>query len=250
VDTRGGGGGFVISSNGLASGNHLLEAISHAICEVVERDATTLWHLSSAAAQATMYVDLATVTDADCCAVLEKYRRAGVRVEVWEITSDVGIPTFACRIEEQTVDPLHIIPAAGGVGCHPTRAIALLRALLEAAQSRLTMIAGSRDDRLHSDYQQFRAATREQTPPPVAASAGRNFADGPNWEAATFDTDILWELERLRAVGIAQVVVVDLTNPAFGLPVARVVIPGLERLSDSPTYTPGARARARVMESL
>src|SRR5213593_2065403 len=38
-------GNFAPSSNGLASGNHLLEAISHAICEVVERDATTLWLL-------------------------------------------------------------------------------------------------------------------------------------------------------------------------------------------------------------
>ena len=33
-----GSGCFLASTNGLASGNHLLEAISHAICEVVERD--------------------------------------------------------------------------------------------------------------------------------------------------------------------------------------------------------------------
>ena len=37
-----GSGCFMCSSNGLASGNHLLEAISHGICEVVERDASTL----------------------------------------------------------------------------------------------------------------------------------------------------------------------------------------------------------------
>src|SRR5690242_12498019 len=38
-----GSGSFLMSSNGLASGNHPLEAISHGLCEVVERDATTLW---------------------------------------------------------------------------------------------------------------------------------------------------------------------------------------------------------------
>ena len=37
-----GTGCFIATSNGLASGNHLLEAISHAICETVERDAATL----------------------------------------------------------------------------------------------------------------------------------------------------------------------------------------------------------------
>src|SRR6266849_2793011 len=38
-----GSGCFACSSNGLASGNHISEAISHGICEVVERDSSTLW---------------------------------------------------------------------------------------------------------------------------------------------------------------------------------------------------------------
>lgn len=42
-------GALYASSNGLASGNHRLEALVHAICEVVERDASTLWHLAGAA---------------------------------------------------------------------------------------------------------------------------------------------------------------------------------------------------------
>ena len=35
---------------------------------------------------------------------------------------------------------------------------------------------------------------------------------------------------------------VDLTRPEFGLPVVRVVVPGLEGLDDV-DYVPGARAR-------
>ena len=42
-----GSGCFQANTNGLASGNHSLEAISHGLCEVVERDATTLWKLQS-----------------------------------------------------------------------------------------------------------------------------------------------------------------------------------------------------------
>src|SRR3546814_6638140 len=44
-------GCFAASTNGLASGNHRLEAISHALCEVVERDATALWRRLDGAAQ-------------------------------------------------------------------------------------------------------------------------------------------------------------------------------------------------------
>src|SRR6202030_4504933 len=36
-----GSGAFYQSSNGLSSGNHILEAISHGICELVERDASS-----------------------------------------------------------------------------------------------------------------------------------------------------------------------------------------------------------------
>src|SRR5262249_33662805 len=36
-------GSFAANTNGLASGNHILEAVSHGIHEVIERDATALW---------------------------------------------------------------------------------------------------------------------------------------------------------------------------------------------------------------
>ena len=39
-------GYFLAGSNGLASGNHLVEAISSAICELVERDAVAVWSAS------------------------------------------------------------------------------------------------------------------------------------------------------------------------------------------------------------
>ena len=46
-----GSGCFNASTNGLASGNHRLEATAHAICEVIERDASTLWYMGTAATQ-------------------------------------------------------------------------------------------------------------------------------------------------------------------------------------------------------
>ena len=53
-------------------------------------------------------------------------------------------------------------------------------------------------------------------------------------------------LGRLRAVGIAEVVTLDLTRPEMGVPVVRVVIPGLEGPDDHDAYVPGPRARRFV----
>ena len=40
--------------------------------------------------------------------------------------------------------------------------------------------------------------------------------------------DLDWELARLRAAGVEQVVAFDLTRPELRIPVVRVVIPGFQ----------------------
>jgi len=47
----------------------------------------------------------------------------------------------------------------------------------------------------------------------------------------------------VRKAGIRRVVVVDLTKPEFGLPVVRVIVPGLEPIL-GPGYLPGRRGQA------
>src|SRR5205823_12037779 len=91
-----GHGCFTATSNGLASGNDALEAISHGICEVVERDATTLWKLRNVETLDKNRLDLDSVDDPICQEILEKLKRAGLSVTVWDITSDIEIATFAC----------------------------------------------------------------------------------------------------------------------------------------------------------
>jgi ribosomal protein S12 methylthiotransferase accessory factor len=51
-------------------------------------------------------------------------------------------------------------------------------------------------------------------------------------------------LDRIRAVGIGEVMAIDLTRPEIGVPVVRVVIPGLEGPDDHDRYVPGPRALA------
>lgn len=239
-------GCFVASSNGLASGNHLLEAISHGICEVVERDAQALWNLESDQRKNDSRIDLDTVDDPDCRELLSKYERAGISVVVWGVTSNVGIPAFFCLITDRSNNPLHLMPPANGSGCHPVREVALLRALTEAAQGRLTYIAGSRDDIPRADYQRMFSLRDLQHYRQLAEARGpmRDFGNTPSQKFATFQEDVQWELEKLESAGIKSVIVVDLTKPEFRLPVVRVIIPQME-LSETPMDSiPGPRALA------
>ena len=100
-----GTGCFIATSNGLASGNHLLEAISHGICETVERDAATLHALRTAEDRALRLVDPRTVDDAACREALDRLDRAGMVVAIWDMTTDIGIPAFRCMIAESDQHP-------------------------------------------------------------------------------------------------------------------------------------------------
>jgi ribosomal protein S12 methylthiotransferase accessory factor len=241
-------GAFLMSDSGVASGNDPLEAASHAICELVERDAVTLWRFAGERGQRERRVDLRTVDDAACRSVLERFARASVRAAVWDVTSDVEIPAFCCTIVDSAPSLWRPLGPASGSGCHPSREIALLRALTEAAQVRLTMIAGSRDDMSLAAYRhgQDQDALAQALATVAAPDAPRSFRDAPTYAAPTLHEDVAWELQRLSKAGIEQVAVVDLTLPEIGVPVVRVVIPRLESICDAPGFTPGARLRARL----
>ncbi len=83
----------MMSSNGLASGNHLLEAISHGLCEVVERHSSALFHVEVAAGAADRRrLDLESVEDPLCLEVLDRFAQAGIAVAAWDITVRGGDP--------------------------------------------------------------------------------------------------------------------------------------------------------------
>ncbi len=235
-------GCFPPNSNGLASGNNLLEAISHGLCEVVERDAITLWSLRSKQERSQTELDLNTVNDGLCCELLEKFVRARIAVRVWDVTSDIELPCFRCLIDESRQDPLHFGYSARGFGCHPSRAVALARALTEAAQARLTYIAGSRDDVSRSGYERMRNSKPPAQAPDLEAPEKRAYSSVVDWEEQTLIDDLKRELNSLAVCGINRVIVIDLTREEFQISVAKVVIPGLEGVIFEADYSPGARA--------
>jgi ribosomal protein S12 methylthiotransferase accessory factor len=237
-----GSGCFAQSSNGLASGNHYLEAVSHAICECVERDASSLWHHRSRSQRDATKLDLDSVDDEYCSELLEKLRAADLYVSLWNTTTDTGIPSFECVVLDKTQDDG--LPGQGA-GCHPSKSIALLRAISEAVQVRTTYIAGSRDDLTHAEYAADELEQRIQGFRDLAGSApGKvDFGNLETREFDSFEQDVDWLLRQLRSAGIEQVLCVDLGKAGIDIPVVRVVIPGLEGPHDDDDYIPGPRAR-------
>lgn len=241
-----GSGCFLATGTGLAAGNHQLEAVSHAICEVVERDALALWAVRRPEDQAARHVDLDTVADPACRHLLDAFAAASVGVVASDLTTDVGLPVFLVSIVDHRADRTRRLPAAMGAGCHTDRAVALSRALTEAAQSRLTLIAGSRDDCPPSYYRQVRDADAISTHVArLSGASDRAFADVAHVPGASIDRDVTNELDRLKAVGVQQAILVDLTRPEVDVPVVRMVLPGLEGWTDKVASTvPGQRHRA------
>jgi ribosomal protein S12 methylthiotransferase accessory factor len=230
---------FYTSTNGLASGNTRLEALCHALCEVIERDATAL-----AMARADVRPAVAAIL-ADmgfsapegkttpplislrglpgrASSLVRKMQRAGLQVELRNLTCPTGIATIACTIAEPA-GPVALPGAHSGCGTHPDARIALTRALTEAAQTRLTCIQGGRED-----LPEFVAAGHTPEPEPYGLSDTIRFDDIPCYVHPSVNEDVEFMIDRMRLSGLGQVVVFDITSAEVGIPVVRLVVPRAE----------------------
>jgi YcaO-like protein with predicted kinase domain len=214
------------STNGLASGNHPDEATLHGLYELVERDAERRWRQRPARERSQTAVDLAGLAAAqpEAGALLEQIRAADCDVAVFNCTGPSAIATYRCVIADQIREfrPLR----CSGVGAHGLARVAMLRAITEAAQSRATIIAGSRDDHYPSSYAAgFQNVLLTGAPPPPRPEC--SFADGVReLTAASPAAEADRVLDRMTQAGATRVVALDLTRPDVGLAVVRVAADG------------------------
>jgi len=237
-----GSGFFPANTNGLASGNCDTEAIAHALYEVIERDAMALWY--QRAPGDCPVVDLDSVDDNDAVKLIDRLRGVDLDIRIWNVTSDIGIPCFHCLIMGENH---YLADPEFGSGCHPDRRVALLRAITEAVQARTTFISGSRDDfepRLYAEEQRVKRQASCAAIMKNDASIIR-FDSVPDQVFDTIYEDLDRTIRKLMERGIKEVIWVDLALPEFAIPVARVIVPGLEGAFDtSDQYVVGARAHA------
>ena len=258
-------------TNGLASGNVMEEAVCHALCEVIERDAMsladlrasaipfhilrTIVHSLNAAAFSVSPilsdrfvddpsifpdVDIEEINFEPVKSLVEKFRQAGISLMVKDITSDIGIPTFnASSVEWISHDYGYL---AEGHGTHPDARIALLRAITEVSQTRAANIQGARDDLRKIKYNDKNTDDRRAWQF-LRSTKKIKFSEVPTFFNEDILDDINLILYRLKNVGLNQVIIVDLTNQDIGIPVVRAIVPGLETFKITKSVM-GLRARS------
>ncbi len=139
------------STAGLASGNSLAEARVGALAELLEHDFDAHWRDLPPKERRASEVDLASIDDPLVAATLSRIGATGRSVRMWSIGQPWGAAAFFCVICDEMGCDTALVPA-GGSGCHVDRRVAALRAILEAAQTRVTLIAGARDDLTIDEY--------------------------------------------------------------------------------------------------
>jgi thioglycine synthase len=214
---------FRTSTNGIASGNTLEEAILHSLCELIERDA---WSLSEASHNAGPVIF--NFTHPVICNLINQFRDAGIDVILRDITSDLGISTIVAVSDDKELrDPTLLCI---GMGSHLCSEIAAIRALTEVAQSRATQIHGAREDTKETHFLSKIGYERTKRLNKIwfEENPEVSFSDIPSYHTDDFLKDIQIILEQLKKAGLNRVLVVDLTRPEIGMPVVRVIVPGLE----------------------
>lgn len=235
---------FGTQSNGLASGNSLLEATVHAIAEVLERDVISFHALVDKPRR--------VANETLPAAIREIEQRLGARdfrLVVHWMRNPFGLPAFTAMIYDRHQPEL----TSPGDGLHPIREIALTRAVVETAQARLAFIHGGRDD-LADVYRRYahlttaeKSASFDRQLAALGSTEPIDYADVPDRTNDCHDLQsVLGVLTKaiFDVVG-APILRVVYTPDDYPVKVVRVVVPGLE------LYTPEtARVGPRLLAAI
>jgi ribosomal protein S12 methylthiotransferase accessory factor len=211
---------FRASSNGLAAGNTICEALIHGLCEVLERDCCARY------ARARFDPERCVASDAVHPRLgkrlLQLVSRAGMDTRIVDLSGPTGLPCFEVWLDHPDGPAM-----AQGSGCHPNRLTALIRAVTEAVQSRLAYISGSRDDIPRQAYRDWMSRSEVRSLRRKSPQTRRRFRDAPTLPARGFFDQLHDVAGRVRSYTGMSPVAVDLTRADFGIPVVFVFAPGL-----------------------
>jgi YcaO-like protein with predicted kinase domain len=213
---------FRVSTNGLAAGMTMDHAICHSLCEIIERDSLSIWQKIDHQEKSKTLLDQSSINIPALDPFFQQAAHEHIEIQLWEITSPLGLPAFHCTVLDASLGGLGI---SSGTGAHYDKTEALLRAVTEAAQDRLTLITGNRDDLLPLYYQQ-----QKTLPNDFAAHKGKkDFKDCRSLLPANTPKEevINTLLERISHT-CDQVLMVDHSKSDIGIPAVHILIPGMQ----------------------
>jgi ribosomal protein S12 methylthiotransferase accessory factor len=242
---------FGSNSNGLCSGNSVLEATIHGIAEVIERDVCSFQSIKD-----TSELISNRTLPASIRKIETSLSAVGMNLHVRYVENMFRIPYFMAVVaESKVINPIYV---SVGYGCHPLKEIALTRAVCEALQSRLSFIHGGRDD-LVNRYERFKrssAGKQARYADSLLARVSRNgslvrFGSIPDHSRTATDLPSALNvlLDALAQNGFKRVLRVVYTRPRLPLQVLRVIVPRLECFTET-TARVGVRLRDYVKSQL
>jgi ribosomal protein S12 methylthiotransferase accessory factor len=217
----------VSDSNGCAAGATPAEAVAHGLLELIERDAVGIWWFNRLRRPAISLdrPDLPVVRDA-----LARHHLLGRQAWALDLTTDLGVPTvgvFSARVGH------HVEDIVFGFGSDLDPSSALVRAVMEMDQTHFWVSKRNPDgstcyrtDR-PAALRWFRTATLANQPylvPDSEITSERLVA--PCAGTSDWRDDVDWYVDRFRKLGL-EVLILDQSRPDIGLPVFRVVVPGM-----------------------
>jgi ribosomal protein S12 methylthiotransferase accessory factor len=227
----------IACSNGCAAGNTLEEAILQGFLELVERDAVALWWYNRVRRPG---VDLDSFGEPYLDRLQAFLQAHGRAFWVLDLTSDLGIPVYA-SITRRVDGPVEqIMP---GFGAHLDPKVALLRAVTEMNQMLSSPLLGLPETEPEKEPVDPETAHWLKT----ATTANQPYlqsAEGPSRTAAShapiWTDDVADDVRACQTLverAGMEMLVLDQTRPEVGLPVAKVIVPGLRHFW--PRLAPG-----------
>lgn len=214
--------GLQADSNGAAAGSSLEDAVLQGTLELVERDAVALWWYNRTPVAG---LDLGSFGDSWPEEMVGHYAGLGRELWVLDVTSDLGVPVFVA-VSRRTDGPHEHIMF--GFGAHLDPRIALRRAVTELNQMIPDLLERGHDVDDPDAARWLESATVAGQPylRPVAGERTRTAADFGFVHRADVRDDVEALARTLAAAG-SELLVLDQTRPDVGVPVVKVLAPGL-----------------------
>lgn len=236
--------GISQSTNGLAAGTSIERALLHALCELAERDAVCLWGFKSDAAACATAVAPEMFRHRSVDELVARIAEAGYRVNLFDLTTDTGVPVIYAMMFPANGADRHF-DAASGAACHPVAGVAAAKAIVEAAQTHITNIAGARDDIVDAEYDTgLSRGIRVLT---EARPGGRPAPAGVVGDETAVAALLAFVQRGLRHARLDRIVTVRLGSARLGIEVVKAFVPGLEDRLTNRHWRPGARAVSAML---
>jgi ribosomal protein S12 methylthiotransferase accessory factor len=218
----------IADSNGNAAGNTIEEAILQGLLELVERDALGIWWYNRIRRPAVAIDGFGVSYPAELEAYLRRHDR-----DLWllDLTNDLGIPVFGAFSRRTKASEERIVM---GFGAHTEPRMALLRATTELNQMLSWILPpelGKQSDDTITDPETLswlRTASLANQPylRPLDQVSPRRRSDFACHATSDVRDDLIACASIVERRGM-EVIVLDQTRPDIGMPVVKVVIPGL-----------------------